>query len=435
MKKLIEKYNNPESIIVVSPYPEKGEVYSAGKSGIASYAKNVVSKMDRRVIVLADYDKKEEIYEEGNVLVWRCFKKNRIRMWLEITRVMLKFPVVKNILVQLDFALYGRVLVTGLIIPFLGVLKVIGYKPYVTMHSVVTDILKLKGHVGLGNDLKDNLLGYGYNLVFHLFYFLLGLVCNKIIVLEEALKKKISSLVKEDKVIVIPHGVDDNLSSVNKSEAREKLGLSKKDYVVLFFGFVNWFKGADRFVDIYGNTKEMLGKKVKFIIAGGKSITLGERPFYHRYFSNVLDKIYYSQNMSITGYVPQEKIELFFSACDLVVLPYRYFMTASGVFSLVFSYKKPFIVSRELSEMLSDTEFQKAFSEVNLNKEDIIFDLNKKSCLKVTERVLEDGLKDKMKKVATTMRTVRSYHKTAKIYSDLFTLNTQMLSRPVFKIE
>jgi len=94
-------------------------------------------------------------------------------------------------------------------------------------------------------------------------------------------------------------------------------------------------------------------------------------------------------------------------------------MTASGVFSLVFSYKKPFIVSSEFGDMFEETDFKRAFENTGLKKEDAVFDLNKKSCLSVTENVLKDGLKPKMRNVAQIIRRERDYKNTALLYEKL----------------
>ena len=170
MNKLIQKYDQPESLILVSLYPKKGELYSAGTSGVASYAKNVISPMNRKVVVLADYQEKREIYEEGNALVYRCFKKNSPIMWFSLLKAVRKFPEVTRVLIQLDFALYGSVLTSAFALPFLGILKFLGYKTSVTMHHVVTDIFKLKGHVGLGDGILDKVKGILYNFIFRSFY-------------------------------------------------------------------------------------------------------------------------------------------------------------------------------------------------------------------------------------------------------------------------
>jgi glycosyltransferase involved in cell wall biosynthesis len=402
---------------------------------VASYGKNVAKNMNRKVVVFADIPDsstvggapsghprgvlRPSVYEEDNALIVRCFKRKSPLMWFVILKELVKFNAIKNILVQLDFAVYGGIITTSLVLPFLALLKVFGCKTNVTMHHVVINIFKLKGHVGLGNGVLDKIKGLFYNGVFHLFYLLLGLVSNKIVVLEEVLKTKLNSVIPNGKVVVIPHGVDSELTAIPKDVARKELGITNGDFVVLFFGFVNWFKGADFFVDAFGDTQKLLGKKVRFIIAGGKSPTMQDKPFYQKYFAGVLEKIYNSKSVSITGYVPQKKIGTYFSASDLVVLPYRNFMTASGVFSLVFSYKKPFIVSSELGDMFEETDFKRAFENTGLKKEDAVFDLNKKSCLSVTENVLKDGLKPKMRNVAQIIRRERDYKNTALLYEKL----------------
>ena len=89
----------------------------------------------------------------------------------------------------------------------------------------------------------------------------------------------------------------------------------------------------------------------------------------------------------------QDQIANYFAAADLVVLPYRAFMCASGVMSLVFSYTKPFIISEQLTPMLASSDFQQALDKTGLKAKDISFTLDNKSLLAVTEKVLENGFK------------------------------------------
>lgn len=416
MKQLIQKYNHQDDLIVISLYPKKGELYSAGTSGVASYAKNVVSHMNRKVVVLADYQGKKEMYEEDNVLVYRCFRKNTPHMWISLLRILLQFSSIKNVLIQLDFAVYGSVVTTACVLPFLGILKMLGYKTSVTMHHVVLNVFKLKGHVGLKEGVVDTIKGLLYNTLFHLFYIILGLVTGRIIVLEEILRQRLSRVVNHNKVITISHGVNNELNALQKEKARKLLGISQNEYVVLFFGFVNWFKGADCFVDTFKDTEKFLGKKVRFIIAGGESPTLKDREFYQEYYSQVVKSVQDSKSIEVTGYVPQEKIAAYFSACDIVVLPYRNFMTASGVLSLVFSYKKPFILSEELGRMFQAPDLHNALKSAGLRTSDLVFKLNKNSCLHATEKVLADGLKAKMVRMAEIIRNERSYKNISFLY-------------------
>lgn len=419
IKQLVDKYNNEDTLALISLYPKKGETYSAGTSGVASFAKNTVTRMDTDVVVLADYSGEPTSYEEGNTFVVRCFAKNSIRMWGQILSRLSTFTRVRKVLIQFDFALYGDSKTTAFIIPFLAALKLMGYQVHIVVHSVVDNIESLSGHVGLTDDMVGHLKAQMYNLLFHNFYRLLGLLCDKIVVNEEILKGVLTKFVPMEKIIAIPHGVDQTHAPVSKTVARKRLHLSQHEFIVMFFGFVNWFKGADLFAKTYGNVDKMVGKKVRFIIAGGKSATLKEKPYYQDYYKNVEGLVKKAKRMKITGYVPQKQMGLYFAAADLVVFPYRSFMSASGVLSLVFSYTKPFIISKHLEGMFHGRDFISAMRQVGLAENDVAFVPTKRSCLHLTEKVLENGLKKKMIAMAEILRSVRSYDKTAKMYEDM----------------
>ncbi len=415
---IFKKYNTKETLLVISLYPKKGELYSEGTSGVASYAKNVIKDMKRPVIVLADYDKRPEGYEEGNTLVIRCFQPGSMSMWEDLFKKIRAFTHVSHIMIQFDFSIYGNIIVSSLMIPFLGVLTLMGYNVSVVNHHVVTDIRKLKGHVGLQNNIIDETKALIYNLVFHAFYFVLGLVTNTIIVLENPLKKKLATMVAGDKITAIPHGVDTDLKPLGKTKARRQLGIDPKEQVILFFGYVNWFKGADIFAKTFAGVSRMLGKPVRIIMAGGISPTLKDKEYYQLYFYDVHKTVTENKNMTLTGYIPSEDIRAYFSAADIVIFPYRHFMTASGVLSLVFSYNKPFIISHNISEMLDGADFQDAMEKSGLTKRDLTFALSRKATLQKTEAVLRNGLKKKMVQMTRLMAQKRSYEKTAHAYED-----------------
>jgi glycosyltransferase involved in cell wall biosynthesis len=427
MKHYINQFNKSDTLGVISLYPKKGELYSTGTSGIASFTKNTVAHIENRSVIFAEYIKSPVEYREGDSLVNRCFKKNSPLLWLDLIKALKKYPEVKTLLIQFDFALYGDILTSCLFLPFLGILKLFGYKTTVQIHSVVNNVFKLYGHIGLSNDVIGKIKGSILNVIFKSFYIALGLFSTQIVVSEETLKHKLSTFIPHNKVAVIPHGVDTDLTPMNKAEARKALGISDDEHVVMFFGFVNWFKGADLFVKAYKNTSHLLGKKARFIIAGGESATLKNKAYYKEYFADTVYSIEESKSVNMTGFVPQEKIQQYFSAADLVVFPYRYFMSASGVLSLVFSYKKPFIISSELSQMFTSEDMSTALETVGLDKKDITFNLNTKSCLEVTEKVLRNGLKQKMIDMASYLRVTRSWKKIGAQYQEKIFSPTYML--------
>ena len=337
-------------------------------------------------------------------------------MWTELLQSVTQFKNAKNVLIQFDFSMYGSMLVSATLLPFLAVLKSLGYKTHVVSHHVVMDVGKLSGHMGLTNSFRDSIKTRAFNVAFHSFYRALGLVSNSVIVLEDILKERLSKYIPAKKIIAIPHAVDTNLEKISKAEARKKLGIAASEKVVLFFGFVNWFKGADIFAKNFAKTQKLLGKKARFIIAGGESITLSSKEYYKEFYNGVVNTTQNSSSVDITGYVPQEKIVEYFSAADLIVFPYREFMCASGVLSLAFSYKKPFIVSDKLEPMLTAPDFSEAMKDFGLTTSDLSFELSKESMLKQTTKVLRNGLKRKMSLMGAQIRKQRSFQNTAKTY-------------------
>ncbi|MCJ7740769.1 glycosyltransferase [Candidatus Microgenomates bacterium] len=427
-KSLIDKYNNSQNLIVISSYPQKGEIYSGKVGGIASFTKNTVRHLPHSAVVIAEYFDRPEVYEENETLVVRCFKKNTTRMWFEIFKTLFQFRAIQKVLFQFDFALYGDLLVSSLVIPFWAIIKLFGYRIFVVTHTVILDVFTLSGHLGIKNTFQDKLKGIIFNKIFHLFYFLLGILADKVITTEEILKNRLVNYIDEEKLLSIAHGVDRELKPQDKDDARKKLNIGKNEQVILFFGFINWFKGADLFVSSFAKTNKLLGKKTRFIIAGGESATLSQKDFYRQYFAEVVEKVQKTENIEITGFVPQSKIALYFSASDLVVFPYRSFISASGVLSLVFSYQKPFIVSSNIAGMFETIDFKAALKSVGLRKEDLVFTMEDKELLSTSTKVLKDGLKRKMITFTQIVRKERDWKKIASLYDQVifapfYTLN------------
>lgn len=432
-QKLYQLYNQAETVAVISPYPKKGEVYSKGITGVASYSKNVVKNWPRRVLVLADaFSAVKNCYQEEQALVVRAWQAKGWQKWLQMYQALRQFPQIKKVLLHFDFSMYGNIAETSLILPFLLLLKLSGYQTTVVAHHVILDVKKLSGHLGLGKGLGSWLKSLLYTLVFRLFYFFLGQLTEQIVVLEEMLASKLRQVVAPAKITMIPHAIDTSLQTISKQEARQALGWQKNEQVLLFFGFVNWFKGADFFVDSFAQVKKLLDRPARFVIAGGKSPTMAGKGFYEDYFRQVTDSINQSAKVEMTGYVPQEKIALYFAAADLIVFPYRDLMCASGVLSLAFSYHKPLLISAELQSILQDKEVKAALKKCALKKSDLIFDLTAADLINQTTNVLADGIQAKTIAFTKLMSEQKSFAKTAILYDEA--LFAQDLSVKVSKL-
>jgi len=61
------------------------------------------------------------------------------------------------------------------------------------------------------------------------------------------------------------------------------------------------------------------------------------------------------------GFLDEKDLPVYFGAADLVVLPYRTFMSSSGPLSLAQAMGKPFILSEEAARVLKTQDFKESF--------------------------------------------------------------------------
>jgi glycosyltransferase involved in cell wall biosynthesis len=138
-------------------------------------------------------------------------------------------------------------------------------------------------------------------------------------------------------VKLLPHPVYNIFGSgISQKEARVALGFGN-DKLVLFFGFIRYYKGLDLLIRAFSDDR-LKKLQVKLLVAG---------EFYE-------DKKNYTELVSELGlqdavifhdhYIPKESVKNYFSACDLVVQPYRD-ATQSGVTQIAYHFGKPMVVT------------------------------------------------------------------------------------------
>lgn len=134
---------------------------------------------------------------------------------------------------------------------------------------------------------------------------------------------------------------------LNKQEARQELGLNPTDKIVLFFGLIRKYKGLDMLLDAFNLLKS--DKSIKLVIAG---------EFYEdkQPYLDLIEK-YQIQDQIIlhARFIANEDVKLYFSAADLVALPYRS-ATQSGVTQVSFHFEVPTLVTNVggLGEIIPD---------------------------------------------------------------------------------
>jgi glycosyltransferase involved in cell wall biosynthesis len=123
-------------------------------------------------------------------------------------------------------------------------------------------------------------------------------------------------------------------SLVGKAEARARLDLAGD--TILFFGFVRPYKGLD---DLLRAMPRVLAhRRVTLLVAG--EFWGGSAGFRRQ----VVELGLHDHVRCVDRYVPNEEVGLYFSAADLVVLPYVA-GTASGVVQTAYGLDKPVVAT------------------------------------------------------------------------------------------
>lgn len=135
--------------------------------------------------------------------------------------------------------------------------------------------------------------------------------------------------------IVIPHGNFNGSygSSLQKQEARKMLGIPGDKRVILCFGFIRKNRGYEYL------TEAAAGMRDTVVVVAGKVM---DRDLYREL---VKHQETMGNLMVHAGWVPDDEVQVYFSASDVVVLPYTD-ITTSGVIPLSYAMARPVVTTR-----------------------------------------------------------------------------------------
>jgi len=171
--------------------------------------------------------------------------------------------------------------------------------------------------------------------------------CDAVVTMSEKVMKDLRHFDATKPAIQLHHPLYDNFGEmVDKSSARNILGLSQRDNVLLFFGFIRKYKGLDILMEALGilkkqgrlNNSDKEGSAIKLLIAG---------EFYEdeKIYQQKIAELDINNHVILhTGFINDDQVKYFFSAADVVVQPYRN-ATQSGVTPLAYHFEKPMIVT------------------------------------------------------------------------------------------
>ncbi len=144
-----------------------------------------------------------------------------------------------------------------------------------------------------------------------------------------------------------------NFENMDTRTARKKLSVNPDERIMLFFGFVREYKGLKHLIKAVDILKKKYfkeeGSMPKLYIVGDFDGNKDE------YLASIEELKITNDIVIANGYVPDKEVEKYFSAADLVVLPYES-ATQSGIVQIAYGFEKPVIVTRVggLPEVVED---------------------------------------------------------------------------------
>ena len=165
---------------------------------------------------------------------------------------------------------------------------------------------------------------------------------HRLIIHYEAGKRQLVDFwgVCADRVDVIPHGIMPLQNPPGQKDARKKINLPLNRQIILFFGGIRPNKGLDVLLKALEIVKSQ-NCRILLVIAGG---LLGR--FSFESYSDIIKKSGLSKHIqTFIKFIPEEDVDDFFAASDLVVLPYLKFEAQSGVLLRAYAHRKPVVVS------------------------------------------------------------------------------------------
>lgn len=150
-------------------------------------------------------------------------------------------------------------------------------------------------------------------------------------------------------IFTIPHGhfIDVYENKVSRVEARRTLGIAPDGFVYLFFGNVKRYKGVERLLEAFSNLQ---GEHLRLLLAAKVN---------SEYSADVVARARAGDPrilMQTAEFFPDEELQLFFNASDVMVLPFVDMLTSGSAITAL-SFARPVIAPGIgcLPELLDDS--------------------------------------------------------------------------------
>jgi glycosyltransferase involved in cell wall biosynthesis len=143
--------------------------------------------------------------------------------------------------------------------------------------------------------------------------------------------------IREDTIHILPPGPPARQASISRDEARRTLGIPSDERVVLFFGYIKKYKGLDILLRSLPLLKEITGPFL--CLVAGECMEPSVR------YKVLAAKLHLEGEVRwCDDYVPEQRVPLYFAACDVVALPYLE-AASSGVLLMAYTFSRPVVAT------------------------------------------------------------------------------------------
>jgi len=149
--------------------------------------------------------------------------------------------------------------------------------------------------------------------------------------------EKILPEIKNKPSYIVPHGHYRSFypQQITRNQAREKLNIPDNCRILLFFGYIDVYKNVPHLIKIF---RELASPDWLLVVAGKL-----ERPHLQM---EILSSAENDERVKLVlNYIPDEQVQLYFKAAELVVLPFTEILN-SGSALLALSFDSPILVPR-----------------------------------------------------------------------------------------
>lgn len=152
-------------------------------------------------------------------------------------------------------------------------------------------------------------------------------------------ERDLLSIKKDARYIVTPHPTYNvfKMQDMSRESARKLLKIQSSVPVMLFFGFVREYKGLKYLIKALPMIRERIADIQLWVV--------GDFGDDKEEYVQLIEKKGVRDNLvMVEGYIPDQEVEKYFAATDLVVLPYTS-ATQSGIVQIAYGFEKPVVAT------------------------------------------------------------------------------------------